>query len=72
MRIVKIEHSTGVLDAVKCEYDLDRLGVKVKRFGAAVIALSNMHNNNDIQNIIHDNHGQEVDPSDDDIQVFNQ
>lgn len=70
MRILKIEHK-ALLDAVATEYDLYNAAVKQIRLGSAVIALSNMHNTNTIQNVIADNKGFEVKPTKDDIEALN-
>ena len=72
MRYIKIEHNLGEESAINCANALREAGVKQARRGAAVLALSTMHNAHVIINIMVDNYGFErEEPSQADIDYLN-
>lgn len=70
MRFVKLQFKNEIDSASAC-VDLALARVKYTRLKRAVIALSNMQNTNDIQGIMSDNKGYEIEPSKYDIDALN-
>lgn len=70
MRFVKLQFKNEIDSASAC-VDLALARVKCKRLGSAVIALSNMHNTNQITDISVDNEGYSIEPNQFDIDALN-
>ena len=70
MRYAKIQLRSKEVATNTCK-QLCNIGVKHAQLESAVILLSNMYVKDDITNIMYENKGHEVEPTDYDIKVIN-